>query len=120
MDSLFVMSPDDIKNTPKYQTVIYARMVVDYRPQKDDPNQVQMTARGNLIRYPGELTNLAADLTTSTIMCNSLLSTDGGKYMCIDINIFYLGTPFDQFEYMRIPLSMFPDHVIQQYHLRGK
>ena len=92
-------------------------MVVDYRPQKDDPNRVWMTAGGKLIKYPGELTTCTSDLITLKIMCNSVLSTDGGKYMCIDINNFYLGTPLDRFEYMRIPLSMFPENVIQQYHL---
>ena len=37
-DSLFVMSPDDIRNITKYRTVTYARIVVDYQPQKDDSN----------------------------------------------------------------------------------
>ena len=54
------------------------------------------------------------------IMQNSVLSTKDAKYMCIDIKNFYVGTPLDRFEYMRIPLSMFPDHVAQQYQLREK
>ena len=52
-------------------------------------------------------------------MCNSVLITKDAKYMCVDIKNFYLGTPLDQFDYMRIPLTMFPDHVAQQYQLRG-
>ena len=47
-------------------------MVVDYRPQKPDPNRVTMTAGGNLIKYPGKLTTITADLTTSKI--NKLLN----------------------------------------------
>ena len=117
MDSLFVISPDDIRNILKDPTATYERMMLDYRPQKDDPNRVQMTAGAKLIKYPGELTNPTADLTTSKIMWNNGLSRDGAKYMCIDIKNFYLGTPLDRFEYMRIPLSMFPEHIIHQYHL---
>ena len=104
------MSSDDISNILKDRTVTYAQMVVDYRPKKDDPNRVRMTSEGNLIKYPGELTTCMEDLTTSKIMRNSV-------YMCIDIKNFYLGTPLDRFEYMRITLSMFTKHVIQQYHL---
>ena len=44
-----------INKIPKNQTVTYGRIVVDYRPQKDDPNRVRITAGGNLINYPDEL-----------------------------------------------------------------
>ena len=53
MDLLFVMGLDDIRNIPKYWTVMYARIVVYHQPQKDDPNRVRMTAGGNLIKYLG-------------------------------------------------------------------
>ena len=82
-------------------------MVVDYRPQKPDPNRVRITAGGNIIEYPGELTTRTADLTKSKILWNSVLSTQDTKYMCIDIKNFYLVTPLDIFEYMSIPLTMF-------------
>ena len=38
------MSLDEIKNIPKDRIVSYARIVVDYRPQKMDPNRVRITA----------------------------------------------------------------------------
>ena len=37
--------------------------------------------------------------------------------MGINIKIFYLGTPMDRFEYMKIPLSIFPEHISHQYNL---
>ena len=98
----------------------YTHMVVKYRPHKPDPNRVRITAGVNLIKYPGELTTRTVDLKTSKILWNSVLSTQDAKHMCIDIKNFYLGTPLDRFEYMRIPLTMFPDHVAQKYQLRGK
>ena len=45
--------------------------MVDFRPQKADPNRVRMTAGGNLIEYAGELTTRTADLTTAKIVWNS-------------------------------------------------
>lgn len=117
-DSIFVIAPENIKNIPKDRVITYARIVVDFRPQKPDPNRVRMTAGGNLIKYPGELTTRTADLSTSKIIWNSVLSTENAKYMCMDVKNFYLGTPLDRYEYMRIPLAHFPEHTIQQYKLR--
>ena len=37
---------DEIKNIPKDRTITYARIVVDARPQKKDPNRVRTTVRG--------------------------------------------------------------------------
>ena len=71
------MSKDEIKRIPKDRTVTYARIVVDYRPQKEDPNRVRITVGGNLIDYPGELTTRTADLTTAKLLWNSTLSTPG-------------------------------------------
>ena len=69
-DSVFVMSHQDIKTIPLDRVVTYARIVVKFRPQKKDPNRVRITAGGNLIEYPGELTTRTADLTTSKILWN--------------------------------------------------
>ena len=43
-----------------------------------------------------------------------------GKYMCIDIKTFHLCTPLNQYEYMKLPLSVFPQHIKQQYDLEIK
>ena len=114
------MTHKDIRKIPKYRIVAYTRVVVNYRPQKPAPNRVRITAGVNLIKYPGELTTRTADLKTSKLLWNSVLSTQNAKYMCIDIKNFYLGTPLARYEYMRNPLTMFPEHLAQQYQLREK
>jgi len=116
-NSIYVLTHDQIKHIPKDRVVMYTRIVVDYRPQKTDPNRVRLTAGGNLIDYPGELTTRTADLTTTKILWNSTISTPGAKYLCIDIKNFYLGTPMTRYEYMKIQLSAFPQHIIDQYDL---
>ena len=116
-DAIFVLSPSQIKLIPADRVVTYTRTVVDYRPQKSDPNRVRLTAGGNLIQYPDELTTRTADLITTKILWNSVISTPGAKYMCIDIKNFYLGTPLTRYEYMKMPLTIFPQHIIDQYQL---
>jgi hypothetical protein len=56
-NTVFFMSIDEIKQIPKDRTVTYAKIVVDYRPEKDDTNSVRITAGSNLIDYLGETDN---------------------------------------------------------------
>ena len=84
-NAMFVMLPKDIHNTPKDRTVTYSWIVVDHLPQKEDPNQIRITAGDNHINYPGELTTQTADITTSKLHWKSVLSTPKAKYMCLDV-----------------------------------
>ena len=104
--SIFLMTHNKIRHIPQDRVVTYARLVVYLRPQKDDPNRVRITAGGNLIKYPGEITTCTADMTTAEILWNSILSTQGAQFMGLDIKYFYLGTPLDRFEYMKIPITL--------------
>ncbi len=52
-NATFIMLPSDIPNIPKDRVITYARVVINHCPQKADPNQIQITAGGNLINYPG-------------------------------------------------------------------
>ena len=49
------LTHEEIRRIPPDRTVTYARIVIDYRPQKDDPNRVRITVGGNLIDYPDKL-----------------------------------------------------------------
>ena len=64
----------------------YARVVVDYPPQKEDPNRIQIAIGGNLMTYKGDTSTRTADLATSKQLWNSVLSTKGARYMCLDLN----------------------------------
>jgi hypothetical protein len=114
---IFVMTHEEIACIPPNRTVMYACMVVDFRPQKVDPHRIQITAGGNLINYPGKLLMWTADPTTSKLMWNSVLSTNGAKYLCLDKKNFYLTAPLDCFEYMKMPITLFPNWIVKQYNL---
>jgi hypothetical protein len=102
---------------PKGKIITYGRFVVDIRPNKSEIHRVRLTVGGNLIQYPGDVSTLSADLTTSKCLWNSTTSTDGARYMCLDVKNFYLGTPMDTFKYMRIPAKLIPHEIIDQYNL---
>jgi hypothetical protein len=86
---MFVMSPSDIPQILKDRVITYARVVVNHRPQKEDPNCIRITAGGTLINYPGKLTTRTADITTAKLHWNSVLSIPNAKFMClVDINFF--------------------------------
>jgi hypothetical protein len=68
-------------------------------------------ARGNLITHNGDVSIHTADIDTAKLH-NSVISTKGGKYMCLDIKNFYLMAVLKYFEYMGIPLSLFPTWTI--------
>jgi hypothetical protein len=83
-NSIFVMTHEEISHILQNQTVTYALVVVDFQPQKADPPRIRITVGGNLTNYPGELSTRTANLTTSKLMWNGVLSTEGAKYMCMD------------------------------------
>ncbi len=84
----------------------YACIVVNYWPQKEDPNQICIAVGGSLITYKGNTSTCMADLTTSKLLWNSVLSTKGARCMCMDL-FFYLTVALDYYEYMKMPLALF-------------
>jgi hypothetical protein len=57
------------------------------------------------------------DMTTVKCLINSVVSTPEAKFMTMDISDFYLNTPMEQYENMRIPLSAIPDCSMEEYKL---
>jgi Reverse transcriptase (RNA-dependent DNA polymerase). len=103
---------------PKEKFVTYARIVSDIRPQKDDPNRIRITVGGNLLHYDHDTGTPSADLTTTKLFLNSVISSDHARFITLDVKDFYLNTPMPEFEYMRIPLRLLPEEVITHYKLR--
>jgi hypothetical protein len=50
-------------------------------------------------------------------LLNSVVSTEGAKFITIDISDFYLSTPMERNEYMHIPTSAIPDCIMTEYNL---
>ncbi len=100
-NAMFVMTHNEIAHVLRAGKVFtHANLVVDHRPQKEDPNRIQITAGGNLINYKEELSVRTADINTAKLHWNSVISTDEARYMCLDIGNFYLTSALKYFEYV--------------------
>jgi hypothetical protein len=113
----FFMPYEDIPEDRR-KDVTYARICVNERPEKADPNRCRITLGGNLINYPGDVGTRTADMLTVKLLLNSVISTPGSKFMSLDITNFYLMAPLKRYEYVRLKLEDFPNNVIEQYKLR--
>jgi hypothetical protein len=102
---------------PKGRKATYLRIVAAYRPEKENPRRVRFTVGGDRIDYAGDVSTKTADLTTVKALLNSVLSTPNAKLMTADLKDFYLNTPLTTYEYMRIPISVIPQDIIDQYQL---
>ena len=97
--------------------VAHTRVVCEVRPTKADPNRTRVTIGGNTINYLGDCGTKTASIETVKLVINSTLSTPNAEYMTMDLANFYLGTPLDRPEYVRIKLSVIPQEVIDEYDL---
>ena len=73
---------------------------------------------GDCINYPGDTGAPMADLPIIKLLWNSVLSTPGAKYFTMDTSIFYLGSLLPRPEYMRLPIKLVPNEIIQKYNLK--
>jgi hypothetical protein len=88
-NAMFVMAHDEIAHALRAKRVFtYGNPVVDHRPQKEDPNRIRITAGGNLIKCEEEISVRTADINTAKLHWNSVISTIGARYMCLDIGNF--------------------------------
>jgi hypothetical protein len=59
----------------------------------NEPNRTRLVAGGDQVHYPGNAGTPTADLLTVKLLINSIISTQGAKFMTMDIKDFYLNTP---------------------------
>jgi hypothetical protein len=79
---------------------------------------IRFTVGGNRIDYKGKVSTPTAALQTINILLNSTVSTPDAKVLTATIEKFYLGTPMDCYEYMRIRAKdIVPANIMEQDHL---
>ncbi len=100
-NAMFVMTPDEIKHVlQQNKKITYGDLVVDYPPLKEDPNRICIMARGNLVKYGSSPSVCTVDLDTAKIHWNTVISTPGARYMCLDIRNLYLTARLKCYKYM--------------------
>lgn len=118
-NTMFFVDYDAIPQDRR-KDVTYARICVNFRPEKEDPNRVRITVGGNRINYPYDCGTPTADMLLVKLLFNSIISTKNAKFMSLDIKDFYLNTPMERYEYMRIKITDIPDDIIKQHGLDKK
>ncbi len=80
-NAILVMMHDEIRHVLRQnKKFTYGNLVVDYRLQKEDPNRIQITARGNLVTYESSPSVCIGDLDTAKLNWNSV---------CVCVNLTY-------------------------------
>jgi hypothetical protein len=74
---------------------------------------------GDRRAYSGNVATSTANITTFKILINSTLSTEEAAMMTMDIKNYYLDTPLQGFEYMKMLLSRFTEEIVQKYNLNA-
>ena len=115
-DTIFFIQKSEIPKD-RLRDITYGRIVVSYRPQKTEKHRSRLTVGGDRINYPFDVSTPTSDLTTIKLLWNSVLSTPGAKFFGLDVANFYLGTPMERPEFMRLPYNIIPQEIKTAYKL---
>ena len=97
--------------------ICYTSVACEVRPGEKYPNRTRITICGTNVCYPGDVGTNTASSELFKLMINSVLSRKVAKYVCFDIENFYLSNPLGRPEYVNIQLSKIPEEFIKEYNL---
>ena len=119
-DALDFISFDEV---PRDRKVTYANFVCDYRPLKTEKFRVRMTIGGDKLDYHEDTASPTASLFETKLLINSVISDHkryNSKFCSINIKDFFLTTPMDRPEYLRIHKKYFSNSFKNLYNLNKK
>ena len=79
--------------------------------------RVRGTIGGDRINYPGPTTARTAAMPLVKLLLQSVVS-DNSRFLTLDIKDFYLNTPLDRPEYLRISSKFLPQHIVVKNNLQ--
>jgi hypothetical protein len=106
-----------LTNIPTDRKIRYGKIVCEYNPHKKEKERVRLTVGCDRLDYSGDVATSTANITTLKILINSTLPTKDAILMMMDINNYYIKTILPRFKYMKMPLSRFPENIVQKYNL---
>ena len=105
------------REMPKDKKATYARYVVDYRPEKDEPWRLRITCGGDKLDYVGDTTTHSASMEVIKLQLNSIVSTVGAKCATGDISNMYLNSDLPEAEYVRFRMDLIPAEYASAHNL---
>ena len=115
-NTFYVVKFEDILKD-RLNKICYTSVVCEVIPGKKDPNRAQITIYGTNVCYPGDVGTNTASLELFKLAIISILSIEGAKYACLNIENFYLITSLSRLDYVKIKLSKIPQEIIKEYNL---
>ena len=118
-DAIDFISKQDV---PPNRAVTYATFILDYRPLKSDPYRVCITVDRDQLIYPDNAGSPTSNIIETKILVNSVISDAhcGAKFMSMDIKDYFLNTPMDTPEYMKVHYKHIPTDIRLRYNLNSK
>ena len=101
----------------KRKYICHTRVVCEYRPDKDNPNRTRIAITGGHILVPFDVSTRTSSLELVKPMINCVLSRQNTRFAAFDIKTFYLDTPMEKPEYVRVKLEDISQELIEEYHL---
>ena len=87
--------------------------------EKEEKERTRLTVGGNLLDFTGNISAPTLSVTTATCVFNSVVSTLGARSLLVDIKKIYLNNILPDPEFMRIPLKIIPQEIIDTYDLKA-
>ena len=115
-DTFKVIHYEDIP-VDRRKDITYTSFVCEYKPNKEEKERTRVCIMGTRIVVPYDIGTPTGSLELTKLMINSVLSREGARFACFDIKNFYLGTPLDRPEYVKIKITDIPQEVIDEYNL---
>ena len=105
---------------PSGHKVTYGNFVCDHRPLKAEPLRVRLTVGGDRLDYPYDTASPASNLVDAKLLINSVIldANIGAQFMAADLKDFFLNTPMERAEYMKIKYKYFPSSIRTAYDLQ--
>ena len=84
--------------------VLYANMVCNVRPKKNDVYRTQLTVGGDKLDYYCDTFSPAVSLIETKLLINSVISDakKGVRFLILDIKVQFFQSLFPELEYMRM------------------
>ena len=104
---------------PKNSKVTYANFVCTYRPKKSEPWRIRIVAGGDKLQCSYDTGSPAASLLETKLLLNSVISDarKGARFITCDLKDFFLASPMQENEYMRMHIRHMPQDIRDRYNI---
>ena len=104
---------------PKDKKLTYGKIVFKMKPEKEEKESTILTVGEYLLDFTYNISAQTASVTTAKCVFNNVVSTPGARCLLADIKHFYLNNMLPDPEFMRIPMKINPQDIIDTYYLKA-